>query len=182
MRFVFGFLFLFVGTICLGMLLFFVSRSLIIIRWPMHTYSRDEHKLVVASYKKVICTCWKTGAYIPEERVLVGYDSMTKNLTLLVKEWLSFSQSEHVVNQDVVFQDCSMVIDKKTVLLSFSHNIFNQNASIQEKTHIVFSLFKTIRDSGILISAAMILVNHLPMSDDHLDFSFPWPMDGFVRI
>ncbi len=175
------------GFICLlalggsaGFLLFCFNRSIIVFRWPHNSY-QDEHENTT-HHKTIACSYWKDRKLITEQRVVLWYTTPTKNLVVVVNEWLSLAQSEHVVDPDVLFQDGAFGLKKGDVLLSFSQKLFYEGASTEEKLQIVFSLFKTLKDSGILVLAAMLLTSHQPMQDDHLDFSFPWLIDGYVRV
>jgi hypothetical protein len=46
---------------------------------------------------------------------------------------------------------------------------------------LIEGLLKTLRENDIKIQRIHFLLHHQPLVDYHLDFSHPWPLEGFLN-
>jgi len=65
-------------------------------------------------------------------------------------------------------------------IISFDRSPFSKQMSIRQKLMIIESILKTLRENGIKANKFRFLANHQPLTDPHLDFSEPWPLEGFL--
>ena len=73
-------------------------------------------------------------------------------------------------------EECGCEFDQN---ISFDQLPFLREWSIQKKWQLLDGLSRTISACELEIQSLAFLVRHETMQDDHLDFSQPWPVDGF---
>lgn len=162
-----------------GMLFFAFYNGWIIIAWPKVT--RETIKPVVAQKKKIDLFFWIAGHWQRETTEIVWSDESDQNIYRLVNRWLLFLHEEHFMTRQINVQNVLLATRGNEVYLSFDNIPFEKQFNIRQKWFWVESLLKTIRENDIKLQAISILVHHQPLYDVHLDFSSPWPLQGFLE-
>lgn len=103
-----------------------------------------------------------------------------QNLKQVVSGWLTCVQEERLVDHTVRLEAVSLSLYNQEAYLSFTQSLMKKDDSIAKKWQLIESLFKTVREAGIDVRAVLFLVDHQPMIDEHLDFSQPLALDGFL--
>ena len=70
--------------------------------------------------------------------------------------------------------------NKHIAFISYNQAPFNEQDNTLTKLMIIEGLLKTLRQNNITINSIQFLTNHQPMQDDHLDFTIPWPIQGYM--
>ena len=118
---------------------------------------------------------WKT-----ETQEHLWTESDAKNLIQLINAWLTLLDEEHITPKKTTVQSV-LISPSSTAYISFDHNILSKEDSIFKKWMVIESLLKTIRSNTIVIQNVQFLMHHQILNDAHLDFSSPWPLNGFMQ-
>ena len=118
---------------------------------------------------------WKT-----EKQDLLWVDNVEKNLFQLINAWLTLLDEERITAKKIMLQS-ALISPANCAYLSFDHNILNKEETVFKKWMLIEGLLKTILLNGISIQQVQFLVQHQQIHDIHLDFSFPWPLHGFMQ-
>lgn len=104
------------------------------------------------------------------------------NIKYLINGLLNLLEEEKITKDRVVtLQSVLISSSGQQAYLSFDKNPFDNNKnSTHDKFMFVEGILKTIRENNIKIQGVYFLVNHKIMQDYHLDFSNPWPINGFL--
>jgi hypothetical protein len=168
--------------LCAGIFFFLVQREFIIIQWSypsrhqVHNLSSDA-----TTTRTIKLYCWDNERTIDHETSLIWHRSNpAENLKTLVSAWINLAHSEHILSKLAILQDAPYATTSKEAYLSFDQSILDPTWSIRKKIFVMQSLLKTISKTDLKIQHIVFLVNHQPMIDEHLDFSYSWPLDGFI--
>ena len=66
--------------------------------------------------------------------------------------------------------------------ISFDRSPLSKGSSTYEKLLWVEGLLKTVRANDSRIQSVHFLVHHQPLVDATLDFSYAWPIGGFIEV
>jgi hypothetical protein len=169
-----------------GAVFFLIDQGYLLVLWTQGSteIARASHnQLRFARQKTVKCFSWNNNRMYFDEAPLVWIEGDdVKNLTSLVKHWLSFIQGEGLIAKHVALESVAIVHQEQEALISFDRSIFSSAASTRQKWGICESLLATIRYSGVKIQKIRLLVEGAPLNDAHLDLSISWPIDGFSSI
>ncbi|MBY0354027.1 hypothetical protein K2W90_06725 [Candidatus Babeliales bacterium] len=162
-----------------------IQRNILIIHWAWLSTpvkSAQVQALQAVVRKPVIYHFFKHDKPDREQAFLMWHKhDLGHNVKHLVGGWLVCVQEERLVDHAVRLETVSFSLYNQEVYLSFTQALFKKDDSILKKWQLTESLLKTLRDAGIDIRAISLLVDHQPMSDEHLDFSQSWPLEGFVK-
>ena len=140
----------------------------------------DQTKKDIALRKKVKLYYHKGEKFLFEEKALVWFSDKAENLKHLINSWLLFLHGERIINKKIYLESVGLDKTDLQVYLSFDATPIDREWSIFNKWRFVESLFKTIRSSGLGIKSIVFMSGHNTLEDDHLDFSVPWPIEGFL--
>lgn len=176
------FAFLALACSCSGVLFFLIQREFIIIQWSYPPKNISQNFSVDGTTTRIIMLyCWNNKRLLDHQVSLIWYrTNPAENLKTLVSAWIDFAHSEHILSKSIVLQNAWYASHNKEAYLSFDQPIFDATWSIKKKIFLMQSLLKTIGKTDLQIQHLVFLINHQPMIDDHLDFSYPWPLDGFI--
>jgi len=178
-------LLLIIGSFACGIFFFLVQRNVIILDAPFGKKSVAQERARVLQEKTVIRK--KIRYYFFKDERLEHEDVMlmwhkgniAANLKHLTNNWITFLQDESLIKNGVCLESVALSAFNEQAYLSFNQSFLARSRSVFQKWALVESLFKTIRCAEIPIRSIAILVENNYMRDDHLDFSYPWPIDGF---
>ena len=105
--------------------------------------------------------------------------SITDNIQHLTTNWFSFLYEERLMRKRVTVELASFCSQGSELYLSFDQSPFEKEWSTSKKWHLIEGLLKTISASGVPVRYILFLVGHRIMEDMHLDFSQPWPIEGY---
>ena len=159
-------------------LLFFCSH-----RWApklctMSSRGTDKHG-AHAARRKATLIFWHHDRWEKEMVDLVWPTDTAQAITYLLNSWLTLLDEEHITEQKITVQSVLLANNGTQALISFDRTPLAKESSTCAKWLLLEGLLKTIRENGIAITNVVFLVRHQPLRDYHLDFSNPWPIDGF---
>ncbi len=168
----------------IGSTFFLVQRNWLIVQWTLGSFEQEEianqTKQDVVLRKKVDLYYWKDDKFFSEETTFIWFANKAENLKHLINNWLSFLHEERITEKKVSLETVFLAESDQQAYFSFDQSPMEKEWSTFKKWHFIESMFKTIRQSGLNIKYVVFLVGHQQMEDDHLDFSQPWPVDGFL--
>ena len=165
-----------------GVLLFAYHQHWIIFSYPSYNAKIEQQNATSHITKKnVNLIFWHNEKWNSEYIELIWSDDIAHNLHYLINSWLTLLDEEHVMNKKVTLQSALLSSSGQEAYASFDRKPFNKEASTFGKWMWIEGLLKTIRDNGIQLQKINFLVHHQPLHDNHLDFSNPWPIAGFLE-
>lgn len=163
-----------------GTLFFFIHHQIIIVRNPFFVHQLQEEEKVI--HKKMIpLFLWQNNAWHDDYREIIWPTIVVDRLKLLIKTWLVYAHEEQLLKRKIFLQGIALSPTHQDAYISFDRTIFDKQASIFEKTMVIESLLKTIRENEPSLYNIYFLVNHQPLNDAHLDFLHAWPIQGFIN-
>lgn len=165
-------------TALVGILLFAYQKEIIIlnINSPLST-----HDLAKTSRKKnVSFFYWLNDEWHTEQIQLIFSDTIPTNMQQLVQRWLQLIHEEKIVRKKVQLQTATLNFDQHELLLSFDRFPWNKEHSTYEKWMVIETVLKTIKLAEPSIKRVRFLIDQQPPLDTHLDFTNPWPINGFT--
>lgn len=175
--------YLIVAGVCAfaGAALWWWQQGYVVIYKPLvnleHSSLFERYRVVK---KKVLVSFWLRGAWHQEETEAIWPPEAAEALKQLVHAWLTILDEEEITSERITLQSVVMTASGNDAYISFDRSPFDKESSTHDKLMLTESLLKTLRDNGIQAQNIYLLVHHKPLYDYHLDFSHPWPLQGFV--
>jgi hypothetical protein len=166
-----------------GLLFFAFQKEWIIIRSPFSvsstvSYSIDEH----TEHKKITLFYWHQDTWKTENTEIIWRKNMSHDLNALINAWFIIARQERYIKNIIHIQAVFITPSGQDGYLSCDQTFFDSQSSTYEKWMLIESLLKTIRNNGIILQNIYILSHFQPLQDHHLDFSRPWPLQGFTHV
>lgn len=114
-----------------------------------------------------------------ENQSLILSPEPTAALEQLVTEWLHFIYQEEIIKKKILLQSVALNANNSEAYISFDTTLFTKNQSTTSKLMLIEALLKTTEATFPSLQSLMLLSNNKPLSDAHLDFSYPWPITGY---
>ncbi|MFH0898270.1 MAG: hypothetical protein V1855_01710 [bacterium] len=169
--------------LCVGIFIFLLHRDFIVFKWVGGQDVQQLEKIranVAMMRKDVKYYFFKDNAWHHEEGSMIwDVSSLTRNIKLLVSDWLVCVQGENFVSATVFLNSVAFSFGQETVFLNFNKSLFPKNVSIHYKWRLIESLLRTMREADVGVQSVRFFVEDSVLRDDHLDFSQPWPIAGF---
>jgi len=161
----------------IGIILFAWQKEIIIFNFG-HTIS--AHETTKTSQKKIIpFFYWLNDEMQTEQIQLIFSDSAATNMQQLVSRWLQLIFEEKTIRKKVQLQTATLNFDQQELIISFDRFPWDKESSTFNKWMTIEALLKTIKNAEPNIKRVRFLLNQQPMNDTHLDFTNPWPINGF---
>lgn len=168
-------------TFLIGAFFFAYQQGWLIIRLPLYSSLLRNNSMVTDITKKnVKLIFWHNHEWNTEQQELIWGTNTEKNCLYLINTWLTFLDEETIMDRHVSLQS-AILTPSKQLLLSFDRSPFQIDDVTFSKWMWVEGLLKTLRENGIKVNGVQLLVHHQVLNDPHLDFSNPWPLQGFVQ-
>ncbi len=151
----------------------------IIISIP-HTHTIESSHNPSFHKKEITLHFFNNNKWHTEKQELLWSHTTAKNAYQLINAWLSLLDEESIVPKKVTLQT-ALLSHTGTLYLSFDNHLFTKENIIFKKWMIIEGLLKTLSENDISIQNVQFLVQHQPLTDYHLDFSLPWPAQGFLN-
>lgn len=177
--FVFTIICCFIGTI-----FFLMQRKWLIIQWTFNTESNETtlaQKETVL--KKDITFYWWKHEKLHHEKAthIWRRDQNAENIKQVINNWLGYLKGEKIIDPVIAIDSVVLSPTEQDAYVSFNQAFSWKEWSIYKKWHLIEGLCKTIKSTNLPIKNVSFLVNHEPLHDDHLDFTHPWTIDGFIE-
>src|SRR3972149_4092399 len=163
-------------------IIFYALHNELIMFKIIPKYSSKSSPDSVAMQKKVVkLIFWHLNSWHTEDVDLIwSNDDMAQNILYLVNRWLTLLDEEKIMDKKVTLQSVVLSPSGKELFLSLDRNPLKYEDSTYLKLMWCEGLLKTIRDNGIPIEWVRFLVHHALLEDEHIDFTFSWPICGFL--
>lgn len=160
-------------------LLFALCNQIIIISW---SYNKKNEHTDVSSFckKEIVLHYFYREKWNSEKLELLWSDNITKNTHQLINAWLALLDEEQITQKKITLQT-ALLSASGTLYLSFDNNMLSKEDAIFKKWMLIEGLLKTMRENGIIVQQVQLLVQHKHLLDQHIDFSMPWPAQGFMK-
>lgn len=164
-----------------GLLLGLYLRGLFTISFgtPAH-YIANSSLTKSAVKKQGKLFFWNKGKWNHESTEILLSNNPTEFITHIVNKWLTLLEEEGLMAKRVMVSHVLMNGAGNEIYISFDRYPFNKENSCYEKLMWVEGLLKTLRDNDSVITHINFKVRHTPLQDYHLNFSSPWPLQGFL--
>lgn len=161
-----------------GILLFLVQYEWIIFRFwqPVSPISNLQFRK-----KKCHLAYWHNDRWHTEKEELLWASDDATNIATIITAWLSLLDADDITRKKISLESALKSPNGTDIFLSFDRNPFNKEWSIKQKIMFIEGLLKTVRDAEIAVQTVRFLVHHKSFTDQHLDFSFGWPCNGFTN-
>lgn len=157
-----------------------IQRDWIIIQWP-HWGTVEQTSPHIA-HKQTVQLFWYQDRWVQEPvEIIASHTDTAQTIQHLVERWLSWLDEERHIDRKVSLQSAMLTPNGQEVMLSFDRTPFGTESTVREKLAWVESLLKTMRDNGVKAQQVRFLVHHQELQDYHLDFSFAWPVIGYMQ-
>lgn len=135
---------------------------------------------VVYAEQKIKIYFYKHEKWHKEETQLLWSSDITTNIIALINAWIAVVEEEKIIDSDIQLLS-AIICENKELLLSFNKNIFFDQASTFAKLMVIHALLKTLQESKLPIQSIKFLVQHQILTDDHLNFTISWPINGYTN-
>jgi hypothetical protein len=171
--------------ICLtvGSIFYAYQKEWIILLLPNQTASYEiqdrQNDIPTYTQQKIILYFWKDEQWHTEFNSVIWSSDFAMNSKRIINNWITLLEDEKIIDSDI--QLVSAIINShKEMFLSFNKDIFNMQSSTYTKLMIIHGLLKTIHHNKIPVQSIRLLIHHQIVLDDHLNFSIPWPINGYI--
>ena len=123
---------------------------------------------------------WKYGKWNFEKVSYIKSSDQAQNIKNLAHLYFRLLDDEEVIHNDVSVNSVVLNTNKQTAFISCNQSPFNSQDHTKAKLMIIEGLLKTLRENNVSVSSIQFLINHQPLDDDHLDFTIPWPLTGYL--
>ncbi len=161
-----------------AIILFALCNEWIIITIPS-SHNNIHTTPTIINKKEVVLSYFHREKWNKEKAELLWSESITKNARQLISAWLNLLDEEHVITKKITLQD-ALISTSGTLYISFDQYPLKKDDTIFNKWMFIEGLLKTLRDNNICAHNVHFLVQHQPLNDQHIDFSLPWPLQGFL--
>lgn len=166
--------------IILGGMFFGIQNDFIIFRWPTRTSPIQIDKNL-STKKSIKLFYWNNSKWMNESIDILISGNTQDDIQHIIISWLNLLDEEKIIEK-ISLQTALISENSNELFLSFDRNLISEEISTYEKLMLIEGLLKTLRENGIKIPKINFLVYHKTMQDAHLDFSNPWPLEGFLKI
>jgi hypothetical protein len=163
----------------LALLFFAIYNQLIVFCSPWNAHNITTTSSAIQK-KQITMHYYHGDKWKAEKQELLWSDSAEKNILQLLNAWLTLLDEEHVTPKKTMVQS-ALISTADCVYLSFDHNIFAKEVTVFKKWMLIEGLLKTLVVNDIAVKHVQFFVQHQQLHDAHLDFSFPWPIHGFLK-
>jgi hypothetical protein len=165
-----------------GILFFLIQRQWLIIHWASYTptLGTKEKNKTGEHKKKLSLFYWKNDKFFHDDTYVIWYENtVSENLKTIITKWLTYITDEKILPHTPTIESVAILSTKHEAIISFSAIFDWKEWSIFKKWILIESLCKTIKSVTPEINSLIFLVKNEPMHDEHLDFSHPWPIEGY---
>lgn len=130
--------------------------------------------------KRITLWYWHKQELKHEEKELLWASRITENAASVIRSWLTLLDEEEILLKSVTLQSIATDAYDQELFISLDRSPFDPESSTYDAYMLMESLLKSLRSADIALQSVRMLVDHAPLQDNHLDFSQPWPCQGFL--
>lgn len=159
--------------------IFAISNNWIIFTLQKSWHNNNHHAVI--EKKQVTLFYFHQKKWKTDTQEILWTTNTSDNIYRLVNAWLTLLDEEKILPKKVTLQS-ALLSPCQTAYLSFDRTILPKDGSIFLKLMFIEGLLKTIGKLNEPIQSVQFLSHHQQLHDQHLDFSNPWPMSGFIDL
>ena len=164
----------------LGLIFALYYQGIIIFNPSSFTHTVSTSKPIAK--QQVNLFFWRRDAWAHEKiELIINTEDVSDAILRIANSWLALLDEENIMNKKVTASMILVSASGNEVYISFDRYPFNKESSVYNKWMWVEGLLKTLRENGITIPRIYFKVQHKLLRDYHLDFSSPWPLNGFIK-
>ena len=171
---------IFVGTIFLAIsLLFFAYQE----SWIILIFPHKQETIGLSTDTKpteVVLYFWKHDKWLSEKNSYIKSSDMAQNIQTIAHLYFRLLDDEEIIHNDTTVHSVVLHKNKQIAFVSCNQSPFHAQDSTIKKIMIIEGFLKTLKENKISIPFVQFLTNHQPLQDDHLDFTVPWPLQGYL--
>ena len=168
------------ASITCGILLYAIMNDWIIIRIPNNVSTYQSVTEPSIKRKTLALLFWQDEKWNNENIQIIWTNKIEQDTKNLINCWLNLLDEEGIMEKKVTVQSVALTQTKTEGYISFDQNPFPKESSTFEKWLWTEGLLKTLRENNISIQSFYFLVHHKIISDNNLDFTNAWPIEGFL--
>ena len=108
-------------------------------------------------------------------------DNMSANIAALGNAWFDLMLTERLIDDTTTVESVALSENNKIAYVSCNRAWLKQQWATLDKAQAVEAFLKTIAEHVPMLSSVVFLVKEEPMKDAHLEFEYPWPVEGFIK-
>jgi hypothetical protein len=163
-----------------GIITYALYNELLIVQFPTKKNSFVTTPISTVEKKKFTLYYWHQTAWRTEEKELLQTTDARKTLSYVLTAWLNMIEEERIVHKKITVQSVMLDNTGHELYISFDHSFLPKHNATHDKLLLIEGMLKTIHACNPDIQYVIFLVHHQPLQDMHLDFSQPWPINGFL--
>jgi hypothetical protein len=168
-----------VAAFITGLLLFAYHKEYIIFNF--HRKLNNESFQASVQKQTIPIHFWHQNEWHSDQVSLLFSDDSTANMQQLVSRWVQLLNEEKIIKKKVALESVAITFDKQELIISFDKIPWNKEWNTYDKWMTVEGLLKTVKEVDRSIKKVRFLVNQQLLQDIHLDFTNPWPIEGFIN-
>jgi N-acetylmuramoyl-L-alanine amidase len=169
-------------SLAIGILFFCLYNNWVIVTLSAPGFIKRQPIAIPNTPKRIFSLWyWHNHQLKQEKKEILWSDNVLANCSRIMKAWLSILDEEEVTSKPCSCNAVAFSPYQQELLVSLDQGLFSLESSTYDKLMLIESLLKTLRAAHISSGSVRFLVHHEPLDDPHLDFSFSWPLDGFVE-
>lgn len=129
---------------------------------------------------EILLYFWKHDKWSNEKTSYIKSNSIEKNIQTISHLYFRLLDDEAIIHHDITVNNVVLHANKQIAFISLNQSPFLKQDSTKDKLMIIEGLLKTLQSNNIAVPLIQFLVNHQSIDDDHLDFTVPWPIQGYL--
>lgn len=164
-------------SILVGSLFYAITHNIIIIRYPPNYTIKTAHGGLNKELMRF--TYWKGTVPVHEWRHIIQDEEDIVNAQRIIAMYWTIIEDNGLFPSRIQVQSTATDRTGKVLLCSLSDNPCNTEASTLTAWLLIEGLILTLRELMPQFQKILFLVNHEPLVHPTLDYSCPWPFEGF---
>lgn len=112
-----------------------------------------------------------------EIKEILWSDNPENNILTLARAWAALVDEETIIQKKITLQAASFT-HKDHLIISCDRAPFNKYDAVSKKYATIQSLIKTLHKEFPTLQTIRFFVHHVPIRDEDLDFTQPWPVQS----
>jgi hypothetical protein len=172
-------------TLVAGAFFFAYEQGLIVIDFRFNRSARSQSFFgddLYAGRKQVVVYYSKDHKLSQDAVSIVWFkNNLSTTLIALGNAWFDLMLAEKLIDDTTTVESVALSENNKIAYLSCSRTWLKQQWSTLDKAQAVEAFLKTIKENAPEIASVVFLVKDEPMKDAHLEFEYPWPVEGVIK-
>lgn len=157
--------------------LFFLIQQKWIIFYKLKPLLHETKKQHVT---KTLIFLWNNNQWIEKQIPIIHENTPETIYTALINAWITEHHDRGLLYQKTSVKHLFFNESHTECVINFSHNFLKKESTTQEHYMLIESLLKTCAAQKLSCKKILFLAQDQPLTNTFLDFSLPWPLEGFL--